>query len=172
MPTGTSNADIVTFIYDVLGKVDGIGKRFKLPRDLTNLDTIRDAFTTGTPARINAWVIQREATRTSRERGRGVLPSGQEHRFHTYVVRHYYEVSDDLESEVTFQANINAVLDAFLERRIRVDAGDTLLFEDTDEIGFRIITVQSLAGHFVHYAELELIIRERIRGVNYLSATA
>jgi len=166
----STHSDIVTHIAAVLNTVSDISSYANVitrPKNLDNMDEIVDAFSKrdgdGNEI-INAWVISREGIRMERTGA----PSSHEFRVHTYICRFYYSMSEDLDSDDTFQALLNDVLDAFIPRRQKATEAATPAIEDTISMAFRNITNITFVGHWVHYAELELVMVERVTAIDYV----
>ena len=170
MVTRNTHTEIVTFIQEVLQSVSGINDKGKIltrPRDITELGQLEDVFAAeGTTGELlfNAWVIERDAI----DQVRQGAPKGQEFRFSQYLVRAYHSMNDELNTELIFQDLLTDVVDAFLPAiQVSTEGGTATNIEAVERTRVRVITVDNFAGHVCHYAELELLIRERLKAFTY-----
>ncbi len=170
MVVSNTHTQIVTYIQEVLQSVPGInnnGKILTRPRDITELGKIQEIFAEeGTTGELlfNAWVIERDAIDSVRQGA----PKGQEFRFSQYLVRAYHSMNDELNTEIIFQDLLTEVMDAFVPAiQVSTAGGTATNIEALERARVRVITVDDFAGHVCHYAELELLIRERMRAFDY-----
>ena len=171
MVTSASYIDLAEFIKEVLESVPAIadnGKILTKPQDLTVLKEIEDAFAAeGATGEFlfNAWVIEREGIDGVR---RGA-PKGEEFRFDTYLIRAYHSMNQALDTEGTFQDILTAVHNASVPAIQVSTAGGTSIptLEWVERFQTRLITVDNFAGSVVHYAELEVLFKQRIRAIAY-----
>jgi len=170
---GAQHATFVTHIKEVLEYAQtqntelNKGVIFDRPRDLQKIDLIANEFKKAgaEPPRFHGWVIHRERVAMSRQS----MPRSHELRLHTYLIRGYYEVDDDLSSDNTFNEMVNDIMDAFIARRAKSSATATAFFRDTESIRVRAMTVINFSGYFVHYAEFELVFSEEFDGLTYFA---
>ncbi len=171
MITSASYANLADFIKEVLQAVPAIndnGKILTKPQDLTVLKEIEDTFAaegvTGETL-FNAWVIEREGIDGVR---RGA-PRGEEFRFDTYLIRAYHSMNQELDTEGTFQDILTAVHNAFVPAIQVSTAGGTAItnLEWVERVQTRLITIDNFAGHVCHYAEMEILFKQRIRAIAY-----
>ena len=170
MVTGNTHTAIVTYIQEVLQSVSGIndnGKILTRPRDITELGKVQEIFAAeGTTGELlfNAWIIERDGIDSVRQGA----PKGQEFRFSQYLVRAYHTMNDELNTELTFQDLLTEVMDAFVPAiQVSTEGGTATNIEALERARVRVITVDDFAGHVCHYAELELLIRERMKNFTY-----
>ena len=149
-----SYATIAGVIEAVLMTVDGTGQTHRYQRYYKEGDPkdpylYKDA--EGDPETVRTWMISRSAVTEDQATGM----SSEIH--HTMTMRGYLAVQDGRETEVEFQAIIDAVMAAFRPQdRLAVKPVVEVHFPaQAEEIGYAM-----LAGVLCHYAELTMELLE------------
>jgi copper chaperone CopZ len=166
MVTASKHVDLIEYAKECLEAVEGVGKVHTFPRDRQDTLDIETDFTANEI--INAWIIQRQGVQASTQ---GV-PSRHEYRLHEFVIRGYYQLSDDLASEITFQELCNDIMNSLIIRRQKSSAEALAHIEDTDRLAMRMTTFKLANAYWVHYAEIDWVMRERIKDVGYFGVSS
>lgn len=149
-----SLANIIDAVKAILAAVPGVGPNVHAYERWADDDArFRALFTdqSSEPARLLGWTITREAT-AAIDRG----PRNTEDH-HTIVVRAYLGLQDEARSERTFQELIESVRAAFLaDRRL----GGLALH--SRPLAARTVEHKNFAGVLCHYAELVLVVEEKV----------
>jgi hypothetical protein len=141
--------DIQEAIVDILSDVTGIGQVYGYERTAIDFSTIERVFYTN--GLLHCWTVSRMRQRNERR-------ASQEVEVHyVFRVRGYYQLDDAAQSEVTFQAIVDSVMDAFLSN---------YTINDTAELGgpmqLERFDTGILGGVAVHYVECTLEAQELI----------
>jgi hypothetical protein len=156
------------FLNTILSTVTAVGKIYQTERELQNIEEIKDAYSYGTPPRINCWIITRESLSNATSMDGISAPTQQGYRIHNFIIRGYYELNDELGSVITFQNMVSDVLDALEPRKSRLDISSDFIIEYVYPANARTITAIRLVDAFpVHYCEISIVFRER-RNVPYV----
>jgi hypothetical protein len=152
-----SEAAIRAQIKTVLEAVSGIGAVHDYERYPRSLGDFFLAMTSGSPSKVNGWVIHRESTRSSRVT-LGV--NGQIERVHVFKITGFYQLDDADGSEKDFQALLDAVFDEFKEDS---GLGGTAFRSDLLQVeNVTVTSVDEMGADLYHIAECSLSVYERI----------
>src|SRR3990172_1080001 len=102
-----SLANIRTQIKTILDGVSGIGIVHDYDRYVNDWNKLLSLFKPTTQAKINGWVITRTATPAQWS------AIARRHRVHSFLIRGFYSHDDASASEITFQALIESIYEAF-----------------------------------------------------------
>ena len=100
--------------------------------------------------KVNGWMIHRASTESTREVSQLV------NRSHEFKIMGLYELDDVAASEVTFQALLEAIFDAFKSKNT---LNGTAI--DSDPVNIDNVDTQEYGNRLFHTAELSLVVRER-----------
>jgi len=139
-----SEAAIRAQIKSILSGVSGIGEVHDYQRWAATWEKFLDLFKTGSD-KINGWIITRTATPAT------VESTTHESRIHQYKIRGIYGLKDEDETEVTFQALIEAVAAAFRAKRTLNGAA-----EDSGPVNVAVVENRAFGGVLCHFCELDL----------------
>ena len=143
-----SEALIRAEIKTILETVSGIGAVHTYERYSRSLAEYFTLMTSG--GKVNGWMIHRASTDSRRE----VLPLIE--RYHEYKISSIYELDDVNASEVTFQAILDAIFEAFKSENTL--NGQAL---DSEPVSIDFVNTEEYGGRLFHTAVLTLVVRER-----------
>jgi len=131
-----------------LEKVSGIGVVHTYERYSRSLAELFELMTKS--SKINGWMIHRASTDSKRE----TLPLVD--RYHTFKITAIYELDDAAASEVTFQAILDAIFEAFKSKNT---LNGTAL--DSEPINIDSVETEEYGNRLFHTAVLTLVVHER-----------
>ena len=141
--------DIRDKIVAILAAVDGVGVVHEYERWAGDwkkfLDLFKDA-----DGKINGWIVTRRATPATRDTEPYI------DRRHTMVMKGIYGLNDDAASELTFQAVVENIQNAF--------DGEFLLggfAVNSGPVQVKAVEARLFGGVLCHYAELEYEVWEK-----------
>jgi len=150
-----SESGIRAQIKSTLEAVPGIGAVHDYERYPRSLGDFFLAMTSGSPSRVNGWVIHRASASAERVTlGRG----GQIERAHGFRITGFYQLDDADGSEKDFQALLEAVFAAFTGDWYATAAwrADLLQVESVT-----VTSVDEMGADLYHIAECSLMVYER-----------
>ena len=141
-------------IATTLGGVAGLDKVHKFRRLAQNDATFKALYATNNI--VNAWEISRTAVLEEQQNLR-VSDPPHSRRVHSFTMYGYYGIQDEAETELTFQALIEAIATAF---RGDVTLGGVATWSNA----IQVLTIERREFYSiaVHYAELLLDVQEDI----------
>lgn len=145
-----SLSTVRTKAKSVIETVSGIGTVYDYKRYVHDWATYKDLFQKD--SKINTWEIQRIHVESDPFGGSG----GREDRTHIFTIRGFYAVSDDLESEKTFNDLSDLVIDAFRNKPDLDGIANIVNFPITADF-----SEQMFGGVLCHVVEIRLSISER-----------
>lgn len=151
-----SESGIRAQIKSTLEAVPGIGAVHDYERYPRSLGDFFLAMTSGSPSRVNGWVIHRASASAERVTlGRG----GQIERGHGFRITGFYQLDDADGSEKDFQALLEAVFEAFKGDWYAAAAwrADLLQIESVT-----VTAVEETGADLYHIAECSLAVYERV----------
>lgn len=141
-------------VQSTLAGVAGIGQVHNYQRYVTDRTAFESLFVSG--GVINAWLHTRRGTEGLRQTNRDTV------RRHTWEILGYYGLNDSAQSELTFQALLEAIEAAF---RTDVSLGGTAEYVeaiDIQEPVGHVMLPPGDGGFLCHFAVLRLVIQERV----------
>jgi len=150
-----SESAIRASIYNILSSIDGIGKVYDYERRSIDEAVFISLFKDEASGRIIGWEIGRRGASEEKI----VLGIGSEVNevSHFFFIKGYYGLKDSDATEKTFNTLIEEVAEAF--RGLPTLNG---VAEDHQYIQRDVIEVRIFGSVLCHYAELSLIVTERI----------
>lgn len=132
----------------ILESVSGIGVVHTYERYSRSIAEFLYLMTSG--GKVNGWMIHRASTDSKRE----VYPLIE--RYHEFKITGLYELDDANVSEVTFQAILDAIFEAFKSNNT---LNGTAL--DSEPVSIDSVDTEEYGNRLFHTAELTLVVRER-----------
>lgn len=142
--------EIRAHIKSVLEGVSGIGTVHEYERWAADWTRYLALFKTSAD-KINGWTITRRGTASVRD----TMPTIM--RNHTFIIRGIYGLKDTDESELTFQALIEAIQDAFEDEYL---LGGYAL--NSGPMQVNVVENRMFGTILCHFAELTLPVEERV----------
>lgn len=143
-----SESAIRARIKSVLSGVTGIGTVHDYERYSLSPAEWLSLMTSG--GQVNGWTIHRQSTSSE------ALTMGYLERHHQYRIAGVYAMNDAAASEVTLQAILEAVHDAFKSDRTLEGTAQA-----HDQIQVEAVDTDEVVGRLYHMATLSLLVHER-----------
>lgn len=145
-----SLAGIRTEIRNILISVDGIEKVYEYERWTNRGEKFMDLYFDSNN-KLNGWEITRSVTEELKE------SLGSWRRIYTFIIRGYYGLQDEAESELAFNALIEAIADKF---RANPNLNTTCIYHDWLQVD--LVEPRMFSNFLVHYCELSLRVYETL----------
>ena len=143
-----SEATIKTQIKAILERVNGIGvvhNRIRYSRSIAEFLALMSS-----GGKVNGWMITRKSTPAERD----TMPTIN--RAHLFKIMAIYDLDDAAASEITFQAILDAIFDAF---KSNYNLNGTA--QNSEPVQIEDVDVDEYGGKLFHTAELSLSVNER-----------
>lgn len=141
-------------IQTTLSGVSGIGQVHNYLRYVTTQSAFEALFVSG--GVINAWLHTRRATDGQR------LTNKHTVRRHTWSILGYYALDDSAQSELTFQALLESIEQAFRADVTLTGTAEYVEAIDIIEPVGHVMLPPGDGGFLCHFAELRLVVQERV----------
>lgn len=145
-----SLASIKTEIRNILLSVDGIEKVHAYER-WTNRGEKFKEFYVDSNNKINGWEITRRSAEEVKE------STGSWKRTHEFIIRGYYGIQDEAESEIAFEALIELIADKI---RTNANLNTTCIYHSWLQLD--IMEPRMFSNFLAHYCELSLRVTETL----------